>query len=146
MSTPTNTPETFWARVERGQDSDCWPWRGTRRDDGRGVLSYQGKRFKAHRLAFELTNGTIPRDMCVLHRCDNPPCCNPSHLFLGTKGDNNRDCASKGRRRGYHKLSPADVIAIRNSNKPTREVAADFNITPEQVRNIVTFKQWRHVA
>lgn len=89
--------DRFWAKVRKSDG--CWPWIKSRQPYGYGRFNYQGKQVQAHRVAWILTNGPIPDDLCVLHSCDNPPCCNPDHLFLGTKGDNNRDCIRKGRGR-----------------------------------------------
>lgn len=88
--------ERFEANVRRTET--CWEWTGTRNDYGYGMFSVGGVARRAHRLAWERANAAeVPEGMCVLHRCDNPPCVNPDHLWLGTRGDNNRDCAAKGR-------------------------------------------------
>ena len=78
---------------------DCWEFQGCRTDFGHGQISADRKniRLRAHRVAWEIWKGPIPEGLCVLHKCDNPPCCNPEHLFLGTKKDNTRDMISKGR-------------------------------------------------
>lgn len=89
----------FWARVRRLK-SGCWVWTGPKKQS-RGKVLYgkyhNGKEDVAHRTAWILTFGKIPKDIKVLHACDNPPCCNPAHLFLGTQMDNIRDMISKGR-------------------------------------------------
>lgn len=91
-----STISHFWNKVLRLGDDDCWNWRSsTSRGYGRFMLS--GKRIYAHRFAWQITNGPIPDNLDVLHRCDNPRCCNPSHLFPGTQADNNRDKMQKGR-------------------------------------------------
>lgn len=96
-----NTPETFWARVRRGEPDACWPWVGHLNSHGYGDCYYQGRRTNAHRIAFELATGERPpREAVVCHRCDNRACCNPAHLWLGSQGDNVRDCRDKGRARG----------------------------------------------
>ncbi len=84
----------FWAKVQKSDG--CWVWQGciVRRY---GVLGHDGKQVKAHRVAWGLTNGPIPNGLSVLHKCDNPPCVRPDHLFLGTQLDNMRDCSAKGR-------------------------------------------------
>jgi len=88
--------ERFWEKVDvRGPD-ECWPW--TRKHNPKGYGQFRkDKMVQAHRMAWELTNGPIPDGLDVLHTCDNPPCCNPHHLFLGTNDDNMRDMNSKGR-------------------------------------------------
>lgn len=95
MSHP-NGPEQFWAKVDKGPD--CWIFHGASTAPGwHGVISMRGHRIVAHRVAWELTYGPIPAGLRVLHRCDNPPCVRPDHLWLGTQRDNMRDAASKGR-------------------------------------------------
>lgn len=93
--------DRFWSHVDiRGSD-ECWPWKLATSEAGYGNINVQvekrKRRFAASRIAFLLTHGEVPDDRLVCHSCDNPPCCNPAHLFLGTYGDNNRDTVSKGR-------------------------------------------------
>jgi hypothetical protein len=93
--------ERFWAKVDKS--GDCWLWTGGLASKGYGqVWVGFGKKCLAHRVAWELTHGTLPahesyHGICVLHRCDNPRCVRPSHLFVGTIGDNIRDMHRKGR-------------------------------------------------
>jgi hypothetical protein len=89
----------FWHRVDMRAEDECWEWQGPRLPKGYGYLSARGRAGceYAHRIAWEITNGAIPAGVFVLHHCDNPPCCNPAHLWLGTSGDNNRDAVRKGR-------------------------------------------------
>lgn len=91
----------FEARVNRapgqGPNGDCHQWKG-RTTEGYGMLSIDGREVLAHRLAYFLTHKVWPIQ-CVLHRCDNPPCCNGAHLWMGTRGDNCRDARAKGRTR-----------------------------------------------
>jgi hypothetical protein len=89
-----STLQRFWAKVAVGPG--CWEWTaGTQYGYGRFVLG--GRTFKAHRLSYEISVGVIPDGLKVLHHCDNPPCVNPAHLFVGTHADNVRDREAKGR-------------------------------------------------
>ena len=87
----------FWGKMCPEPNTGCWLWTASFRTTGYGQINLRHRNVGAHRLAYELHHGPIPDGLCVLHRCDTPACCNPTHLFLGTRVDNNRDMASKGR-------------------------------------------------
>jgi hypothetical protein len=95
--------ERFWEKVDKGGPEHpvlktrCWIWVACRTDEGYGRIIIRGWVAKAHRVAWELANGPIRAGLLVCHRCDNPPCCNPAHLFEGTGLDNSRDMVAKGR-------------------------------------------------
>jgi len=92
------TPERFWPRLDYPDGPDgCWLWRGTCGANGYGHISVGGSPRGAHRMAYTFAYGDIPDGLWVLHRCDTPACCNPTHLFLGTVADNNSDKHQKGR-------------------------------------------------
>ena len=95
----TPPPDRFWPKVQRTLDDTCWEWQGYRGADGYGRfrVATRGAPALAHRFAYETAFGPIPPGLLVCHRCDNPPCVRPSHLFLGTQQDNIRDCSAKGR-------------------------------------------------
>jgi len=89
--------ERYWAKVDRRGDDECWEWVAYRNKLGYGCFGLNGSSMLAHRYGYELANGQFDPALCVLHRCDNPPCQNPAHFFLGTRVDNNADRHSKGR-------------------------------------------------
>jgi HNH endonuclease len=136
-------------------NSGCLLWTG-RTVKEYGVVSIGNTSFYAHRLAYEQAYGPIPDGLCVLHKCDTPPCVNPAHLFLGTKRDNNRDKIQKGRQwtpkgiaHGCAKLTEDDVRKIREmvlSGMTHREVAHCFGITRKNVGYIAQRKTWKTVS
>jgi hypothetical protein len=143
--------DRFWQKVDRLSDGECWNWIASRDRHGYGWVGVCGYRW-AHRVSWFIANGEIPDGLCVLHHCDNPSCVNPSHLFLGTRADNARDRASKGRsnpraaaRYGeeHHnfKLTHNDVCIIRRMVRDEGEsqsvVAREFGVTPATVWGIV---------
>lgn len=85
----------FWKRVKRRTKTQCWPWLGPA--DPYGRIRIDGRRWSTHRLSWWIHFGEIPKGLSVLHSCDNPPCCNPNHLWLGTTKDNMADMSKKGR-------------------------------------------------
>lgn len=96
----------FWLRLEKAE-SGCWVWKGRRHWKGYGLAIYKGKQWRAHRLAYTIAKGAIPEGMMILHSCDNPPCCNPEHLRVGTAKENRADAISRGR------LNPRGAIGPR---------------------------------
>jgi HNH endonuclease len=159
----------FWSKVERGGPDDCWPWRGGRDKDGYGHFTVNrplpGKGYRAHRLAFSLSVRAVPAELQVLHKCDNPPCCNPKHLFVGTQGDNIRDCVAKGRyvncamrspqllprgeRQWNSKLTTDNILQMRDmvaSGQRLHAVGRIFGVTKNTVQRIVSGRQWSHVG
>ncbi len=120
--------------------SGCWEWQRYRLPTGYGRTHYHGENMLAHRLAWIVLRGEIPANRCVCHRCDNPPCCNPEHLFVGTHKANMRDALKKGRLkignlvgvtrfRRVRKLTNAQVEEILTSNESSRALADRFGCT-----------------
>lgn len=139
----------FWSKVDR--TGDCWTWSGYRDKDGYGVFTFGQKfRKRAHVFAMILTVGEIPSGMFVCHRCDNPPCCNPAHLFIGTPKDNVADMYAKGRAVvGNRILTPEQVVEIRSKHKPfiytQKMLAAEYGVSLSAIEKIIARKQWRGV-
>jgi len=144
--------ERYWLKVDRRGQEDCWAWAGGCDHGGYGRIKAAGERrnLAAHRVAWEFRYGPIPGGLCVLHRCDNPGCVNPEHLFLGTVADNNRDKKEKGRStRGesnhHSRLTEWQAIAIRSDCRARRAIAADYGICESQVGHIRAKRRWGHI-
>ena len=135
----------FWERLDKSS-SECWLWTGAN-IQGYGVLHVRGRRVRAHRYAYEMAFGEIPPGMDVCHACDTPPCCNPAHLFVGTRADNMRDMVAKGRQgRPNPKLRPEQIPGIRADSRRHRDIAAELGVSPSLISRIKTGRAWRTVA
>lgn len=139
--------ERFWSKVDKTSATGCWNWTATRNAQGYGAIRHNRKMVAAHRLVWEMTNGPIPDGLDVCHHCDNPSCVNPSHLFLGTHGDNMLDMAIKERR--IFKLTQRDVKEIRRLRSEGRllsDIAELFGISSSSVSGIALGRTWKHVV
>jgi hypothetical protein len=144
----------FWAKVEVKNSDDCWLWTGCK-VSGYGCFRANGKASRASRVSWEIANGLIPPGMVVCHRCDNPACVNPAHLFLGSHADNVADKMRKGRGRwkvhhgeqhGMHVLSESDVLEIRRlfdgEYGTQAKLARRFGVSKMQISRIVRRERW----
>jgi hypothetical protein len=157
MRWPERTPtdRLFAHLVVPENPSDCWEWTGLTNAQGYGRIFFDGHYHVAHRVSWVLHYGPIPEGLCVLHTCDQPRCCSPVHLWLGTKGDNNRDREAKGRGRqsqgeqqGAAKLTEAQVREIRASAgyRMGCKLARQYGISYSQMNRILRGESWAHVS
>lgn len=150
--------ERFWAKVRKGDTDECWEWTAGRFASGYGAFRWSDGRVRtAHRVSYELASGTDPGDLFVCHSCDNRPCCNPAHLWLGTQADNAADMAAKGRStkgrpsvqsgecHWQAKLTPADVEQIAaglGRGVKGIDLARRFGVSKHTVSSIARGKHW----
>lgn len=131
----------------------CWWWTGAKRKKGYGMISVNGKTVSTHRLSYQIYFGEIDSGSLVCHKCDNPMCVNPDHLFLGTNADNVADKMAKNRqargsRMGGAKLTESNIIDIRATYTKGRNgrncvyLASLYGVSPTTIWNIVNFKKW----
>jgi hypothetical protein len=146
----------FWSKIDRRGADECWPYMGYRTLLGYGHFQWGAGVVKpAHRAAYELHHGVEAGDKFVCHSCDNPPCCNPRHLWLGTAAENNADRDAKGRtrsstRRGeaanHAKLTAEQALEVFFSSEPAAALASRFGISKTAVRYIQIGRNWAHVT
>jgi len=154
--------QRFWLKVNK--TSNYWLWEGSKQSDGYGLFRLRGVQYRAHRVAWELTYGPIPRGMEICHHCDNPSCVRPDHLFQGTQKDNIQDAIIKGRLNPKHCCQPtgenngrAILTAIqvnkireiythkgaRYSRSITqRKLAHQFGVSRRTIADILKLRTW----
>lgn len=145
----------FWHKVKKLGPNECWEWSGGRDHAGYGRSGTRAKRLSAHKQSWQIHHGPVPPGLCVCHKCDNPPCVNPNHLFLGTSTANTADKMAKGRHRvvrgeqhGNAKLTEADVRQIRllhSQGASAYSLGARFSVSASLIHFVVNRKIWRHV-
>lgn len=137
----------FWSKVDIKSDDECWNWIATVNASGRGSFSDGKYRVvQAHRVAYQLHFGTDISGVDVLHKCDNPLCCNPKHLFVGSHQDNMHDMSKKGRSKtprpgnGYIKIAKTEhpnIIKMFNEGASQKQIAKSYNCTAPNIRYIL---------
>jgi hypothetical protein len=154
-----NTPEDVWKKIRRAGPDDCWLFMGQCDRNGYGRFKLNMRQVFAHRVAWIVTNGPIPidrwgRPLHMLHRCDNPPCCNPAHLFPGDQRANVQDAIVKGRKgalgatNANARLTTPIVRAIRRayaSGRSQQSIADERGLSQTHVSSIVRGRAWSHV-
>jgi hypothetical protein len=149
---PIEHVDRFCSKLSTPTANGCIEWQAARNQKGYGIFGIgRNKLFLAHRLAFEWSFANFIPSMFVLHRCDNPACCEPSHLFQGTNSDNVADMMAKGRnimgmRVGNSKLSDADIRAIKNDNRVQRIIAEQYGVDQSTISDIKAGQSWRHIT
>lgn len=159
---PVKMDERFWSKVDIRTENECWPYREAVSDYGYGLFHpfskglNKGRVVRAHRYALEQKLGRplLPK-MQSCHTCDNPPCCNPVHLFEGTNAQNVADMVSKGRQaRGEMKvnlavLSDDKIIEIRHSaanGAKLKDLALNYQVSPSLITMVVKGQRWKHLG
>lgn len=142
--------------IDKKGEDDCWEFIGCRNSDGYGRIgTTPSKNESAHRIIYKLEKGDIPKGNVVMHTCDNPPCCNPKHLILGTQNDNIQDMVSKQRHVyntkencNFAKLTEKQVIEIKNKYTGKRgdkvKLAKEYSVVVTTITNILNNKTWKN--
>jgi hypothetical protein len=147
-----NSETDFWRLVDSSDGLGCWPW--TRPCSPYGRFRLNGKYISAHRIALLGADRAVTEKLLVCHRCDNPKCCRPSHLFLGTYQDNRSDAVAKGRhaygeRSGVTNLQTSTVAEIKSALRAgsrISDISRRFNIPDATIDNIKAGRAWAHVG
>lgn len=131
-------------------ETGCWVWTKALHAKGYGVIAVGRSSDRAHRVAWKLNKGPIPAGLMVLHRCDNPPCVNPAHLFLGTNSDNMRDAVGKGRHRTQPRKMTADDVrraridGLRGTLR-LKTRARQLGVSPSTLRDAIEGRTWKSI-
>lgn len=144
----------FWNKVKKTKG--CWEWTAAKQTAGYGLFRIEDRLVRAHRFSLELSGIEIPSGMDVCHTCDNPPCVNPDHLFIGTRKENMQDASKKGRLNGKRplhtgekhsnaKLTEEDVRWIRQLSISERKLAKIFNVGYAAIHKIKARQTWAHI-
>ncbi len=135
-----------------GEPDECWEWTGHRKAGGYGSFVLNGRSERAHRASFIFFHGPIPTGMYVCHRCDNPGCVNPDHLFVGTATDNMQDMLRKGRgkigeQHGRHKLTEAQVVEIKEALPTVSQLSLSrkYGVSGHTIHAISRGWTWAHI-
>lgn len=155
----TETAYLFWERVDIRNHTECWEWIGLLNTHGYGQARFDGKNMNASRAAWMIFHGEVPGGLVVCHKCDNRKCCNPYHMFVGTQGDNVRDCNQKGRGRSHFVCGSAhprvnakldlDKVAkakrLYEAGVTQVEIGRMFGVDSSVISRAVRGKSWVHV-
>ena len=152
MLIPVKDKERFFSKIKKS--NSCWLWQGGRWSQGYGRFKSRGIDLKAHRISYSIYKGEIQNGLLVCHYCDNPPCVNPDHLFLGTNKQNTQDMLRKGRHSFTGSMNPKaklkdqDIIEIRRMILEgifQKEIGRKFNVSQATISDIKLRSIWKHV-
>jgi hypothetical protein len=135
--------ERFEEYYKESSKDECWEWLSNLDKNGYGEIRVNNKTKKAHRISYELYKGEIPINMFICHKCDNPSCVNPNHLFLGTHQDNVNDKVNK--KRQHSKLNENDIMSILNSNEKSIILSKIYDVSQKHINRIKRREQWKHI-
>ncbi len=147
--------EKFWSKVSKGDVSECWMWLGGKMSSQYGDFRFKGERFYTHRLAYQLHYKKNPGSLFVCHSCDNPACCNPHHLWLGTNEENMRDKIEKGRQQigseHHHAILNEEKVKeivelLKESELTFRQIGARYGVSVEAISNIRNGNSWIRIT
>lgn len=146
----------FWSKVDlRANVELCWEWKEAANKGGYGKFKFNKTSIISSRAAYQIFNKTNPGELCVLHKCDNRRCCNPYHLFLGTRRDNNVDMVNKGRNKSFYGANHpmarlteqdiSDIKILRQSGVRYAAIGRAYGVTGENISGICRNKHWKHL-
>lgn len=156
VNKPIPVEDRIYKFIDKKEENDCWNFLGFKNSDGYGIIgTSSGKSEGAHRVIYRIEKGEIPIGNVIMHTCDNPSCCNPNHLILGSQHENiidmttkNRGVYQKGEDSHLSKLSQNQVIEIRNKYTGLRgqksKLAKEYNVRPSTITNILSRKTWKN--
>jgi hypothetical protein len=140
----------LWSKVGIQASDECWPWKEHLDKDGYAPFRIGSKRYKASRLVFYLKTGQDPGDLEACHKCNNPTCCNPEHIFAGTSSENRQQAVRErrgfvGELNGRAKITADDVLAIRASSQTNEKLAVKYGLHSSVISKIRRRDIWKHI-
>jgi len=154
LNRPIDDITRFWSYVDIRGLFDCWEWKGFLNKDGYGHFRFNKHHIKANRFSYQLYHGEIPEGKLVCHKCNNPKCVNPFHLYAGTPQDNmadkvrtNRQARLRGESNGHSELTEKQVLEIRKNkdNLSQRELGELYNIGISAIGHIIRKETWKYL-